>query len=156
MKEKSENKKAFKLVGLGGTFDHLHDGHKYLLRTAAKLGDHLAIALATEALLGSKQHKHALEPYDLREQCLRSYLEGEMGFDRKNYIIMPLNDPFGSAITDPNLEAHVSSAETCEMALKINEIRVQNGLDPMILVVIPIVCDAKGNKLSSTDIRSCL
>ncbi|MBN1801540.1 MAG: pantetheine-phosphate adenylyltransferase [Candidatus Lokiarchaeota archaeon] len=154
--KKNENKKAFKLIGLGGTFDHLHDGHKFLLRTAVKLGDHLAIALATEALLGSKQHKHVIESYDIRERVLCSYLEGVLGLTREKYTIIPLNDPFGSAITDPNLEAHVSSAETFETALKINEIRTQNGLNPMILVVIPIVCDAKGNKLSSTNIRSCL
>ncbi|MFX1397332.1 MAG: pantetheine-phosphate adenylyltransferase [Promethearchaeota archaeon] len=146
--------KAFKVVGLGGTFDHLHDGHKLLLKTAVKLGDHIAIALTTEKLLGSKQFKQKLQSFEIREKNIRSFLENELQLKPENYNIIPLNDPYGLAITDPALEAHVSSAETCDMALKINELRIKNNLPPLTLIVIPILSDPAGNKMSSTDIRS--
>ena len=149
-------KKPFELVGLGGTFDHLHDGHKLLLKTAAKLGDHVAIALATEELLKNKKYRNKLESYAIRESNLRTYLENELNMPNNSYTIIPLNEPFGIAITEPKLEVHVSSLETHQVSIKINEERIKNGLPPMILVIIPIVNDSEGNKLSSTEIRSKL
>ena len=47
----------FKIVGLGGIFDHLHLGHQVLLQTAFKLGKHVAIGLSTENLLKGKQFR---------------------------------------------------------------------------------------------------
>ncbi len=147
-------KKPFKLVGLGGTFDHLHDGHRFLLKIGAKLGDHVAIALATEGLLKNKKYRNKIESYEVREANLRSYLKKELNMSRNSYTIIPLNDPYGIATTDPTLEAHVSSLETHQISLKINEERVKNGLSPLILVIIPIVNDLEGKKISSTEIRS--
>jgi pantetheine-phosphate adenylyltransferase len=148
--------KPFKLVGLGGTFDHLHDGHRFLLKTAAKVGEHVAIALATEKLLKNKKHRDKLEPYETRKNNLKKFLDEELGLSSDSYTIIPLNDPFGIAITEPKLEVHVSSLETHEVSLKINEERIKNGLPPMILIIIPIINDSKGEKLSSTNIRSTL
>lgn len=148
--------KPFKLVGLGGTFDHLHEGHRFLLKTATRVGEHVAIALATEKLLKNKKYHDKLEPYPVRENNLKKFLEDELGLSPNSYTIIPLNDPFGIAITEPNLEVHVSSLETHEVSLKINEERIKNGLPPMILIIIPIINDPKGDKLSSTNIRSTL
>jgi len=146
--------KPFKLIGLGGTFDHLHDGHRLLLKTAAKLGEHVAIALATEELLKNKKYHDKLESYATRENNLRKFLEKELNVSQDSYIIIPLNDPFGIAVTEPKLEAHISSLETHQVSLKINEERIKKGLPPMILIIIPIINDSEGKKLSSTDIRS--
>ncbi|MFX1574819.1 MAG: adenylyltransferase/cytidyltransferase family protein, partial [Promethearchaeota archaeon] len=32
-------------VGLGGTFDHLHEGHKFLLKTALSISEKIVIGL---------------------------------------------------------------------------------------------------------------
>jgi len=146
--------KPFKLIGLGGTFDHLHEGHRLLLSTAAKLGDHIALALTTEALLKNKKYHDLLESYETREKNVCNFLETEVGLSAKDYTIIPLSDPYGPAITDPTLEAHISSVETHEVALKINEMRIEKGLPPMILIIIPIIFNSAGIKMSSTDIRS--
>ena len=149
-------KKPFNLIGLGGTFDHLHDGHRLLLKTAAKLGTHIALALTTESLLESKKHRNLLETYNIREMKIREFLERDLGLSSDFYTILPLDDPYGPAITDWEIEAHVSSMETHDVAIKINEVRIEKGLPPMTLIIIPIVTDSDGEKLSSTRVRAGL
>jgi len=40
---------------MGGTFDHLHDGHKFLIKTALLFSKNIVIGLATENLLKKKK-----------------------------------------------------------------------------------------------------
>ena len=40
---------------MGGTFDHLHDGHKFLLRTALRLSNNIEIGLTSQKLLKNKK-----------------------------------------------------------------------------------------------------
>ena len=70
--------------------------------------------------------------------------------------ITPLSDPYGPAIKEWDIEAHVSSMETHDVAIKINEVRIEKGLPPKTLIIVPIVTDSDGKKLSSTEIRSGL
>jgi pantetheine-phosphate adenylyltransferase len=143
----------YKLVGLGGCFDRIHEGHFRLLETAFKLGEHVAIGLSTENLLKDKAFREKIQPYSVRKKQLTEYIKSTLQISPDRFSIIQLTDPFGPAITEPNLEAHVSSVETHFGALKINEYRVKNGLKPLVLVIIPMVNDASGNKISSSTIR---
>jgi pantetheine-phosphate adenylyltransferase len=147
---------SFNICGLGGTFDHLHDGHKLLLRTAFKLGKKVVIGLATDSLLSEKKFKDKIEPYEIRKENILHYVGSINSEFRNNCIIIPLSDPFGPAITDPSIEIHVSSEESYKNAMKINEMRQQKGLNKMILVIVPSVLNINGTKISSTDIRKNL
>lgn len=143
----------YNLCGLGGTFDHLHEGHKLLIKTAFKMGKRVAIAITTDEMLSEKEYEALIQSYDERKSNVLSYIaELHPGYVKKCDLI-PLHDPFGPAITDPGLEVHVSSEESYKMAMKINEIREKNGLKKMILVIIPAVMNKSGQKISSTDIR---
>lgn len=144
---------SFNLCGLGGTFDHLHEGHKLLLKTAFKLGKQVAIGLASDELLKQKEFSQKLESYDIRLKHIMDYIKSLDPEYPERCIIIPLKDPLGPAITNPDIEIHVSSEETIETALKINAERERRGLKKMILVVIPIIRDNNGNKISSTEIR---
>jgi cytidyltransferase-like protein len=146
----------FELAGLGGTFDHLHDGHKLLISTAFRIAKKVAIALTNEELLKNKAEKELIESYETRKQNLENFIIEELGQFKDSFEIIPLSDPFGPAITSEDLEIHVSSDETIEMSKKINEYRIKNGLKPLVLVAIPIVTDIKDKKISSTDIRTSL
>ena len=53
---------------MGGTFDHLHDGHKYLLRTALKLSNFVEIGLTSRELLKNKKAFSKLEDYDKKSE----------------------------------------------------------------------------------------
>ncbi|MBA7566909.1 hypothetical protein ES708_08608 [subsurface metagenome] len=143
----------YDLIGLGGTFDQFHLGHAELIKTAFKYGKHVAIGLTTEKLLGNKLLKDKIQSYAQREENLKHFIHNEIGISEQNYTIIPLNDPFGPAITDKNLQAHVSSMETYKIVIKINEIRIKNGLPPLVLIIIPIILNRSGNKYSSSEIR---
>ncbi len=73
--------------------------------------------------------------------------------NRCRYTFEVLNDPYGSTITDPLLDALVVSVETLPRALEINELRVKRGFKPLHIIVIPIIRDGYGVKVSSTLIR---
>lgn len=147
------HERPFDLVGLGGCFDHLHVGHHRLLEMAFRLGKNVAIGLSTEELLKNKAYKDKIQSYEVRKKNLIQYIESNLGVTSEFIQIIPLNDPFGPAITNANLEAHISSVETHQGALMINDLRIKNGLKPLVLVIIPLELGIDGKKLSSTDIR---
>lgn len=73
-----ENKKIKKYneVVLGGTFDHLHTGHKDMLTTAAIICNKtLFIGLTEAELLVKKKFASSLESYKQREQNLIQFLK---------------------------------------------------------------------------------
>lgn len=145
---------AFGLVGLGGTFDRLHPGHERLLDVALAIGDTVVVGLATDALLQGKASRQLIQPYVERERALHAFAAGR---GRAGALtIVPLDDPFGPAATDPRLEAHVSSEETFGVARQINEARARAGIPPLVLVMIPMVIDAGGKRYSSSSIRERL
>ncbi len=141
------------LVGLGGTFDHLHEGHQLLLRTALNVSEKIVIGLTTEKLLKNKKHFELIEDYQTRERNLLEYLKTLTDLSRVE--IVPLDDPYGPPIHQENFEGLIASQETYPNALKINEIREQKGFKPLILVVIPII-KKDDQIISSTLIRENL
>ena len=147
----------YKLCGCGGTFDHLndHDGHKFLLKTCFNIGKHVAIGLVTDEFLQKvkKEHADLIESYELRKQNILDFVKTLHPEYIDRCTIVPLDDPFGPAILDPNIEIHVSSEETYQVAMKINEVRAKNGLPRMILVIVPLVLGEDGTRISSTKIR---
>lgn len=141
----------FNLAGLGGSFDHLHKGHKLLIKTALKIAEKIVIGLTTDELLKDKKYSSKIQSYEKRKDVLIAYLE-DLG-DKERAEIVPLKEPYGPPIREEKYEALVVSQETYETALKMNEIREEKGFPPLILVVIPILKDEKERKLSSTHIR---
>jgi pantetheine-phosphate adenylyltransferase len=57
---------------------------------------------------------------------------------------------------DPEYDGLVVSQETYENALKLNKTRESKGMEPLILIVIPLIKDQFHKKLSSTAIRETL
>lgn len=139
---------------MGGTFDHLHDGHKFLIKTALLLSKKIVIGLTTEDLLKKKKHAAKIENYKTREQNLKSFIDS---IGHLNCVeIIPLNDPYGPPVHEPEYEGIIASQETYKNALKINEIRESKSFTPLIIIVIPMIKDRNNNILSSTAIREKL
>ncbi len=139
---------------MGGTFDHLHDGHKFLIKTALLFSKKIVIGLTTEDLLKKKKHAAKIENYKTREQNLKAFIDSIGHLNRVE--IVPLNDPYGPPVHEPEYEGIIASQETYKNALKINEIRESKNFTPLIIIVIPMIKDRNKNILSSTAIREKL
>jgi len=144
-------KRKFKVVGLGGTFDEFHRGHRALLMKAFESGDRVLIGLVTDKF-GEKIRKgHEIATYEEREKELVGFLE-KIGFLNRAEII-PLDDAYGPAATSIEQQAIVVSRETEPVALKINQVRRRNGLLPLEVIVIDMVPAENHVPISTTRIR---
>lgn len=131
-------------VGLGGTFNVLHKGHRRLLEVALSNGDHLAVGLMSDDYC--RRHKSVVLPYAERERALREHLSNKgVGF-----TISPLNAKEGTAPSDPDLEVLVVSQETHSLGPRINDMRLRNGLRPLRIVIVPYVLAEDYRPISST------
>ncbi len=138
---------------MGGTFDHLHDGHKFLLRTALKLSHNIEIGLTSQNLLKNKKASSKLEDYNTRETNLKAFISTFTNINRINVVEIKNWDDMNKYAQDPEYEGLIVSQETYENALKLNKNREEMGLEPLILIVIPIIKDKNKKKISSTSIR---
>ncbi|MBY8989961.1 MAG: pantetheine-phosphate adenylyltransferase [Candidatus Lokiarchaeota archaeon] len=138
---------------MGGTFDHLHKGHKLLLKTALSVSEHVEIGLTTQKLLENKQFASKLEDYDVRKANIKNYIRSFADLERINIVEIKDWNDMSSYAQDPEYEGLIVSQETYENALKLNESREKIGLGPLILIVIPLIKDNNNSKISSTSIR---
>ena len=139
------NSKRYNKVAVGGTFDKFHDGHKKLLSTAFELGNIIEIGVTSDEFGGLKGDIDSCEE---RMSNLKSFFS-----DKSNFVVIPLNDPYGTTIYDGDFDAIVVSEETEPTAIEINEIRVSKGMKPLDIVVVSFVLAYDGNPISSTRIR---
>ncbi len=142
------------LVGMGGTFDHLHDGHKYLIETALSISHQIVIGLTSQKMLKQKKFASKIEDYDTRKKNLENFISSINELERVK--IVELNDPYGPPIKEPEYEGLIASQETYSNALKLNEVRKANGFKPLIIIIIPMIMGENNQILSSTAIREKL
>ena len=137
--------KRYSKVAVGGTFDKFHDGHKKLLSTAFELGNRIEIGVTSDAFGGLKGEIDSCEE---RMNNLKLFFK-----DKSNFRVVSLDDPFGTTIYEADFDAIVVSEETEPTAVKINEIRLSKGMNPLDIIVVSFVLAEDGNPISSTRIR---
>ncbi|KAJ7510018.1 hypothetical protein B0H11DRAFT_1957218 [Mycena galericulata] len=154
----------FPVVALGGTFDHLHAGHKILLSMAAYIAStKLIVGVTDDALLTRKAHAAVLEPLAQRTAAVRAFLTAFR--PALVYDIVPISDVYGPTGWDPNIQALVVSKETASGAAAIASHRAAHDLPALQTFTIDVIsatdpnlsdADAerlKQTKMSSTYIR---
>jgi cytidyltransferase-like protein len=142
----------FPRVALGGTFDRLHNGHKKLLSLAACIcQSRLTIGITSTEMLAKKKNAGQIEPLEEHIDAVQSFLLSV--FPNLAVDVVVLKDPFGPPVHDPNFDAIVVSSETIAGAAKINEIRAEKGMAPLVIVVTRRTVSSL---LSSTFIRNNL
>jgi len=141
----------FRKVGVGGTFDELHRGHKVLLTRAFEIGERVAIGLCSDAFVETLGKPHVTASYEERLRELKAFLN-DLGFSGRAEFV-PLNDPFGTTLSGSCIEALVVSEETKPVALKINERRREAGLSQLEIVTVVMVPSENCAPISTTRIR---
>lgn len=159
-------------IALGGTFDHLHVGHKILLSIAALIATKRVIVGVTGgSMLAKKSNPELLETTTERLAAVdhfvstfRDTLSGPL-----EQSIVELQDVCGPAGTEEDLQAMLLTDETISGGDMIAKTRQDRGLSALKRYVIGVVgaggeTDVKGNdaaelaaaKVGSTAIRRWL
>jgi pantetheine-phosphate adenylyltransferase len=138
-------------VILGGTFEELHSGHVKLLVEAINLGDRILIGLTSDAFARRTKQRDII-PFEVRKENLIKLLKSIGKTARKKIEIFEINDPYGPAVREENIDIIVVSVETYPRAEEINRIRRERGLKPLVIYVINLVETKEGEKISSTSI----
>jgi len=155
---------SYPVVALGGTFDHLHAGHKILLSMAAWIADEKVIVGVTDdALLTKKVNREVLESLPERIRGVRQFME--LFKPSLVYDIVPIQDIYGPTGSDPNIQALVVSRETASGGNAVDKFREEKGFPPLKTFVIDVISHSssrvevedvealKQAKMSSTYIR---
>jgi len=140
----------FGKVATGGTFDHIHAGHRRLLEKSFEVGDHVIIGLTSDEFV-AKVGKKPDHDYEAREKDLRKYIEGD--FPGRKYTIAKLYDYFGPGIAEADVQALVASPETAPRLAIANRMRTAKGFPPLALVTVDWIQAEDGKPISSTRIR---
>jgi len=144
--------KKFKTVGVGGTFDEFHKGHRALLMKAFEVGEHVMIGMSSDEFVKRLNKPHKTASYTQRLRELREFLD-EHGLPEGAEII-PIDDPSGGVLLSKGpIEALIVSKETEPTALEINEKRKEIGLAPLQIVVIDMVPSENHFAISTTRIH---
>lgn len=142
----------YKCVTVGGTFDHLHKGHLYLLDHAFQVSEKVRIALTTDEFVRGKSLSQSIQSYDVRKKQLEDYLQRRLFATRAE--IISINNEFGFAPVNPQLDGIVVTEETKGNALKINDLRQKNNLPPLEIVIVPFVSGIDNQQITSSRIRA--
>lgn len=145
---------SYKVVAVGGTFDHLHAGHKLLLSIAAYAAhEKVILGITAEELLLHKKYPDRLECYEERQNKAIKFIRTL----RPNISVeaYPLHDMFGPTTAIRDIDALVVSEETGKGGLEVNKQRLEMNWPELDVLSIKLINGTSG-KLSSTDIRSSL
>lgn len=142
----------FKKVVVGGTFDYFHDGHLALMSKAFEVGERVLIGICSDEMQQLlMKDSVGIQPLAIRMWKLLDSLNQRGWLSRTELHV--INDPFGPAATDREIEAIVVSPETKPRAEELNRIRLTKGLNPIEIVEVPFVLAEDGKPISSIKIR---
>jgi cytidyltransferase-like protein len=136
---------------MGGTFDHLHRGHKELLKRAFDTGEAVFIGLTSDEF-AVREGKKIDDRFVERKRNLENYLKAV--FPNRRYEISELKDRFGPAIFTNKIDAIAVSEETLAAVKTANKKRKELGLPDLEVEIVPMTLAEDGGKISSTRIRA--
>jgi pantetheine-phosphate adenylyltransferase len=141
----------FTLTALGGTFDIIHIGHLILLQKAISISEKIIIGLTSDSFI-TKNDKKITNNFEQRFENLEKFLHEK--FPSCSFEITKLDDDFGPAVIESNVDALVVSDETSKKGDILNALRKERNLKPVEIVIVPMKMASDGNRISSTRIRN--
>ncbi len=141
----------FKLVALGGTFDIIHKGHLELLRNGFSISSKVIIGLTSDEL-ARKKGKTPINDYSKRYKALEDAIKEN--FPNSKYTISKLDNDFGPAVLEKDVEALVVSEETSPKGQDLNKLRAEKHSPPVVVIVVPMTLAKDGTRISTTRIKN--
>lgn len=141
---------SFTLVALGGTFDIIHRGHLELLKKGFSISSKVIIGLTSDEF-ASKKGKAPKHNYSQRYKNLKNIIEES--FPNSTYEISKLDNDFGPAVLEKEVEALVVSEETSSQGVELNRLRAERKSPPVTVIIVPMVLAGDGMRISSTRIK---
>jgi len=141
----------FSLVAMGGTFDIIHKGHLTLLSNAFDISDKVIIGITSDKF-AAKKGKILTNKYDQRFENLTFVLTKK--FPNTSFEISKLENDFGPAVLEIEVEALVVSDETNNQGTILNELRAKKNLPPVQVVTVPMFLAKDGTRISTTRIKN--
>ena len=144
---------------MGGTFDHIHDGHKLLLTIAGFLAkEKLIVGITGSELLVHKRYAEVMESYMIRRNNVEEFISYLFPpLEIEPYMLHDVAGPTGSI---EDIDALVLSQETRAGGAAVNKLRVEKNWHPLVIYEVDVIGCTTGNatnnwadKLSSTELR---
>lgn len=143
---------TFNLAVCGGTFDHLHKGHKKFLQEIFLKSKKVLIGVTTDSFVEKKEFTSGIESYKKRIRELAYFLRTEKLLERTE--ITPIDSLFiPEKFKKLPINAIFVSADTIKGAQIINKKRKTEGRKELFIVTIPLIKAEDGDYISSTRIR---
>lgn len=142
----------YQLVAAGGTFDHLHRGHRDFLNFILNLSDKVVLGLTSDTYVAQNKKDQGIEPFETRRKNLEFYLES---INKRDHVeIVSIDDHFGPAITsEHSFDALAVTEETKKGGEEINNKRKEKGLSELPLEVFALTREIHGKPIASSSIR---
>ena len=141
----------FSLIAMGGTFDIIHHGHVTLLSTAFDISEKVIIGLTSDEFV-QKKGKNPIHKYDERLKNLTSIIFKK--FPNSYFEISQLNNDFGPAVFEKEVQALVVSDETKNQGNILNKLRTERNISPVEIIVVPMTLAKDGKRISTTRIKN--
>ena len=144
---------GFNVAAVGGTFDHLHAGHKILLSMTSFISSSSIVGVTGASLLKNKKFADKMQSYDLRAENVKKF----MGMVSCRPVeVVKIEDVAGPTGTRDEIDVLVASKETESSRSSIDSIRLERGLRKLEYRFIELVGGEGAEKMSSTAIRARL
>jgi len=141
----------FSLIAMGGTFDIIHHGHITLLSNAFEISEKVIIGLTSDEFV-QKKGKNPVHKYDERLKNLTSLIFKK--FPNSYFEISQLNNDFGPAVFEKEVQALVVSDETKNQGNILNKLRTERNLSPVEIIIVPMTLAKDGKRISTTRIKN--
>jgi pantetheine-phosphate adenylyltransferase len=141
----------FSLIATGGTFDIIHRGHLTLLSDAFAISDKVIIGLTSDEL-AVKKGKLLINKYENRLENLTAVISKE--FPNSSFKISKLDNDFGPAVLEKEVEALVVSDEKSNQGTILNQLRAEKNLTPVKIIIVPMFLAKDGTRISTTRIKN--
>jgi len=141
----------FSLIATGGTFDIIHRGHLTLLSAAFAISDKVIIGLTSDEL-AEKKGKLSINKYEKRLENLTAIISKE--FPNSSFHISKLDNDFGPAVLEKEVEALVVSDEKSNQGNVLNQLRAEKKMPPVKIITVPMFLAKDGTRISTTRIKN--